>query len=190
VQMFEDATFRRNTVLDALGIAGDGQIGVSNIGHEAGSSGATFAAELRAVTGWPPTAFEAQSYDAMVMALLAVVKASQQVEHPATEIAPAAVRENLRTLSVPIAQDPSRLVVAAGPSALAGAIAAIIDNPAVNINYDGASGPVDFDAAGNVSSRSVLWTIQSQRFVEPIVYDCVSSSACAQVPRDPGLAPR
>jgi hypothetical protein len=124
------------------------------------------------------------------MALLAVVKASQQVEHPATEIAPAAVRENLKTLSTPIAQDPNRLVVTAGPPALADAVAAIIDNPTVNINYDGASGPVDFDAAGNVSSRGAMWTIEGQRFIEPIVYDCVTSTACPQVARDPGLAPR
>jgi hypothetical protein len=133
VQMFEDATFRQNSLLDALGTAGDGQIGVSSIGYEAGASGAAFAAELVAVTGWPPTAYEAQAYDAVVLALLAVVKASQQVEHPATEIAPAAVRENLKTLSVPIAQDPNRRVVTAGPSALADAVAAIIDNPAVYI---------------------------------------------------------
>jgi hypothetical protein len=190
VQMFEDGTFRRNTLLDALGTAGDGQIGVSFIGYEAEASGAAFAAELAAVTGWPPTAYEAQAYDAVVLALLAVVKASQHVEQPATEIAPAAVREDLKTLSVPIAQDPNRLVVTAGPSALADAVAAIIDNPAVNINYDGASGPVDFDAAGNVSSRGALWSIQGQRFIEPIVYDCVTSTACPQVARDPGLAPR
>lgn len=190
VQMFQDGTFRRNSLLDALGAAGDGQIGVSSIGYEVGGSGETFAGELGAVTGWPPTAYEAQAYDAVVMALLAVVKASQQVEHPATEIAPATVRENLKTLSVPIAQDPNRLLVTAGPSALADAVAAIIDNPQVNINYDGASGPVDFDGAGNVSSRGALWSIEGQKFIEPIVYDCVTSSACPQVPRDPGLAPR
>jgi hypothetical protein len=190
VQMFEDGSFRRNTLLAALGTAGDGQIGVSNIGYETGASGAAFAAELSAVTGWTPAAYEAQAYDAVVMALLAVVKASQQVERPATEITPATVRENLKTLSVPIAQDPNRLVVTAGPAALADGIAAIIENPRVNINYDGASGPVDFDAAGNVSSRGALWSIEGQRFIEQVVYDCVTSSACPQVPRDPGLAPR
>jgi hypothetical protein len=190
VQMFEDATFRRNSLLAALGTAGNGQIGVSNIGYEAGDSGAAFASELAPVTGWPPTAFEAQAYDAVVMALLAVIKASQQVEDPATQITPAAVRDNLKTLSVPSTQDPNRRVVTAGPAALAEAIAAIADEPRVNINYDGASGPVDFDAAGNVSSRGALWSIQGQKFIEPIVYDCVTSSACPQVPRDPGLAPR
>jgi hypothetical protein len=41
-----------------------------------------------------------------------------------------------------------------------------------------------------VSSRSVLWTIQGERFIEPSVYDCVTSTACPQAARDPGLAPR
>lgn len=91
---------------------------------------------------------------------------------------------------MPSTQDPNRRIVTAGPAALAEAIAAIADEPRVNINYDGASGPVDFDAAGNVSSRGALWSIQGQKFVEPIVYDCVTSSDCPQVPRDPGLAPR
>jgi hypothetical protein len=91
---------------------------------------------------------------------------------------------------VPSTQDSNRRVVTAGAAALAEVIAAIIDEPHMNINYDGASGPVDFDAAGNVSSRSALWSIQGQKFVEPIVYDCVTSSACPQAPRHPGLAPR
>ena len=190
VQMFQDGTFRRNTLLAALGSDGDGQLGVSNIGYEAGDSGAVFAAELTAVTGWAPAAYQAQAYDATVMALLAVVKASQQVDDPATQITPAAVRDSLKRLSVPMAQDPNRLVVRAGPAALADGIAAIIDNPRVNINYDGASGPVDFDAAGNVSTRSAQWSILGQKFVEQVVYDCVTSSACPQVPRDPALPPR
>jgi len=99
------------------------------------------------------------------------------------------VRDNLKTLSVPASQDPKRLVVTAGTNALADAIGAIIQNPTVNLNYDGGSGPVDFDAAGDVRSRVVQWTVQGGQFVEQQVYDCVTSPACPQAPRDPSLSP-
>jgi hypothetical protein len=126
----------------------------------------------------------------MILALLATVKASQQVDDPLTEVTPALVRENLTTLSVPITQDPNRVLVTGGAPALADAITAILDNPTVNLNYDGASGPVDFDALGNVRSRVVLWGIQAGQFVELAFYDCVTAPACRQVPRAPGLTPR
>jgi hypothetical protein len=48
------------------------------------------------------------------------------------------------------------------------------------VNYDGASGAVDFDAIGNVTSRAVWWVVQSGRFVERKVYDCVASPDCPE----------
>jgi hypothetical protein len=192
VPILEDGSFRRNTVLAALGAAGDGQLGVSSIAYENSVAGAKFAAEQKDFTGWQPAAFEASAYDAMIMAMLAVVKASQQVqvEDPLTQVTPAMVRDNLRTLAVPATQDPNRIVVTGGADGLAVAIKAIIENPGVNLNYDGAGGPVDFDAVGNVSSRAVAWSIQGGQFVEQVFYDCVTSPACPQAPRDPGLTPR
>jgi len=190
VPILEDGSFRRNPMLTGLGAAGDGQLGVSSIAYENSVAGARFAAAQKGLTGWQPAAFEASAYDAMIMAMLAVVKASQQVDDPLTQVTPAMVRDNLRTLDVPATRDPNRVVVTGGADALAEAIQAIIANPGVNLNYDGAGGPVDFDAAGNVASRAVAWGIQGGQFVEQVFYDCVTSPACPQAPRDPGLTPR
>ncbi len=68
--IFQDGSFRRNSLLIALGAAADNQIGVSNIAYMNNASGALFKTEQsepRPTSA--PAAYEAQGYDAMALAL-------------------------------------------------------------------------------------------------------------------------
>src|SRR5262249_15289072 len=45
------------------------------------------------------------------------------------------------------------------------------------INYEGASGPVDFNAEGDVVTNIVHWVVKNRQFQEVEVFDCVSDPA-------------
>jgi len=49
------------------------------------------------------------------------------------------------------------------------------------INYEGASGPMDFDAVQNILDRLVHYQVSGGAFTDVETFDCVSSSACPLV---------
>jgi hypothetical protein len=175
--IFQDGSFRRNSLLLALTSAADGQVGVSNIAFMGGPSGATFKAEQQAQTHFPPAAYEAQGYDAMALALLAVIKAS--IENPnnandPTTMTNASVRAAVGQLNDPSA---TALHFGAGAAEFAKAIEALQHGDPVN--YDGASGNVDFDANGDTYDYATLWKIQGGQFVETAYFNCLPMQGCA-----------
>ncbi|MBC8133907.1 MAG: hypothetical protein H7X95_13060 [Deltaproteobacteria bacterium] len=174
IAMLQDGSFRRNTILAALGSSADGQQGPSNIAYEPNASGRTFASEQQKATGWAPAAFESQAYDAMTLALLAMVKAASALDDPAL-VTPEQVRQALEQIN-----DPAGEIIRTGSTEFAKAVDLIAAG--TPINYEGASGPVNFDAVGNVLSKAVLWKIQAGKFVEMQVYDCTVGSDCPLVP--------
>jgi hypothetical protein len=46
------------------------------------------------------------------------------------------------------------------------------------INYQGISGPLDFDANAFVLGAMAHWVIANDHFVDQQVYDCTKSSTC------------
>ena len=178
-KIFQDGSFRRNTLLASLGAAADGQIGVSNIAYTDNDSGKLFKTEQQAQTLWAPAAYESQGYDAMAISLLAVIKAAikQDLEMGAgpETVTPAMVRDALTDLNHD-ASDPAVVQFGTGAVEFAKGIQAMKDGKAVD--YLGASGDVNFDALGNVKNLGVLWKIQGGQFVETTTFDCVSSPAC------------
>jgi hypothetical protein len=178
--IFQDGSFRRNTLLAALGSTADGQIGVSNIAYTHNASGELFKTEQQAQTLWAPAAYESQGYDAMAISLLAVIKASiTATQASATgspaDVTPAMVRDALGDLNHD-ASDPAVVQFGTGTTEFAKGIQAMMDGKAVD--YLGASGDVNFDALGNVKNLGVLWKIQGGQFVETTTFDCVTSPAC------------
>ena len=178
--IFQDGSFRRNTLLVALGSSADGQIGVSNIAYTHNPSGELFKTEEQALTGFAPAAYESQGYDAMAISLLAVIKASITAsEASATggpaDVTPTMVRDALTDLNHD-ASDPAVVQFGTGATELAKGIKAMMDHKAVD--YLGASGDVNFDALGNVKNLGVLWKIQGGQFVETTTFDCVSNVSC------------
>ena len=183
--IFQDGSFRRNTLLAALGSAADNQVGVSNIAFSNNASGKLFAQEQQAVTGWAPAAYESQGYDAMVLSLLAMVKVS--VTNAAagnmdpTTMTGTQVRDALNQLND---QDPAnaatRVTFGSGATELARGIAAI--EAGLPVDYVGASGNVNFDAVGDTRDIATLWKIEGGQFKEKQIFDCEASDACTLIP--------
>lgn len=176
--IFQDGSFRRNSLLLALTSAADGQVGVSNIAYMGGPSGALFKAEQQAQTHFPPAAYEAQGYDAMALALLAVIKASinnPNMPNDPTTMTNASVRQAVGELNDPNATAEQHF--GAGAAEFARAIKALQKGDPVN--YDGASGNVDFDANGDTYDYATLWKIQGGQFVETAYFNCLQMQGCA-----------
>jgi hypothetical protein len=173
IPMFQDGSFRRNTILIALGSIADGSEGVSPIAHESTASGIAFAAAEEAMTHFPPAAYEAQAYDAAILAMSAVAKAWFADSTLTAAPAPDLVRTAMTQLN-----DTAGTKFGAGVTSLTAGVNLLVAGSAVN--YDGASGPVDLDSVGNSSSRAAWWVIENGLFVEKKVYDCIAAASCPE----------
>jgi hypothetical protein len=192
--IFQDGSFRRNTLLVALGTAADGQVGVSNIAVMNNASGTLFASEQSAKTGYLPAAYESQGYDAMALALLAVIKASVDNRPAITDattmmvnpalLTPDMVHTALDQLNTPNAD----VTFGTGATEFAKAIAAF--EAGQSVNYNGASGNVDFDPPapppavqtfGDTYDYATLWKIQGGVFKETQFFNCLPNQNCASV---------
>jgi branched-chain amino acid transport system substrate-binding protein len=71
----------------------------------------------------------------------------------APELTGTAIRDSIRKI-----QDPSGTVVGTGPEEFRKAVALIKDGKP--IRYSGATGPVEFDANGDVSGAALIWTVK------------------------------
>jgi hypothetical protein len=171
IPMFQDGSFRRNTILIALGTSADGQEGVSPVAFENTASGHQFATDEQAVTSFPPAAYEAEAYDAAILAMAAVAKA--WFADPTLTAAP--TPDLVRTAMTQL-NDSAGTKFGAGVTSLTAGVNLLVAGSAVN--YDGASGPADLDSLGNVTTRAAWWVIQNGLFVEKQIYDCIADPSC------------
>jgi hypothetical protein len=167
--MVHSASSMRAIIVQQVGNGANGQQGIGNEVYSANASGTQFAADLLAATGAPPAGYDSNVYDAVVTAMLGVLKAALPLADPA-QVATADVRAALDNINVQGAQ-----VVGTGTAEFVKAIAAI--DTGTDFNYEGASGPVDFDAVGNVRGNVAVWQIQAQKFVTAHLWDCVDHTA-------------
>ena len=170
VPMLGGMGLRANKVLASLGSDANGQGGVSPILIEQNASGNAFAAGLHAMTGLPPAQMDAGSYDAAVTLMLAALIAARGQEDP-TAITGAEIRDAMRSTS-----DLTGQIVRTGTTELTKAVSLIEAGSA--INYEGASGPCDYDANGNVTTRIARFTVVSGAFADSAIFDCVQDSSC------------
>jgi hypothetical protein len=173
IPMFQDGSFRRNTILIALGSIADGSEGVSPVAYENTASGLAFAAAEEAMTHFPPAAYEAQAYDAAILAMSAVAKAWFADSTLTAAPAPDLVRTAMTQLN-----DTAGTKFGAGVSSLTTGVNLLAAGSAVN--YDGAGGPVDLDSLGNSTNRAAWWVIENGLFVEKKIYDCIASPSCPE----------
>jgi ABC-type branched-subunit amino acid transport system substrate-binding protein len=170
VPMLGGMGLRANKVLASLGSDANGQGGVSPILIEQNASGSAFADALHAMTGLPPAQMDAKSYDAAATLMLAALIAAHGQEDP-TAITGAQIRDALRATS-----DPAGEIVRTGTQELARAVTLIEEGHP--INYEGASGPCDYDENGNVTTRIARFTVVGGAFVDSAIFDCVQDASC------------
>jgi hypothetical protein len=151
----------------------EGHEGVSYLHFEKDVSGQTVKDEV-AAGGLQSLLFVSNWYDTTFLTMLAAAKAALGLSDP-TQVTGAQVRDALRQLN-----DPEGEIVRPGAAEFARAIELL--SAGKRINYQGASGPCDFDAQQVVRQRLVHWRLQGGRFEELELYDCVQRDDCPRVP--------
>ncbi len=167
--------FRNANTLEVLGDSANGQEGTSPVLFENNESGTLFREAILAETGNEPAIQDSNFYDGAMLSMLATLVAVRDhaLDDP-TAVTGAQIRDALLQLSAP-----TGTAVKTGPEAFAAAVNAIASGEAVN--YDGASGPVDFDAAGDVRNRVAQWKVEGRTFVDKALYDCVANTSCPKL---------
>jgi len=117
--------------------------------------------------------YTSNEYDAAILTLLAMQAAGTTTDGAAIQKAMFNVSRGKTQNATPY-----------GPAQLADAIAAI--NKGADINYEGASGNVDFDDYGNVIGDFLVWEVQGSGFAN---YNQITSTqlAAAQATEDAGV---
>lgn len=170
--VFYQRSFRQSNTLYQLGatVLNRSQ-GVSPLITANTVSGARFATDFADTGGFAPHYGDAQYYDNAVSIMLATLIAGRTLPDPQS-VAPAAI-----AASLPLTSVSNATTVSAGVNGFRTAIAAI--RSGTDINYDGASGPMDYDSLNNVSNRLTHFRYSEGEFVdqEGGAYDCVSSAS-------------
>jgi hypothetical protein len=106
----------------------------------------------------------------MVVALLGTVKAALALDDPSKVTGPGV------NVALDQINDPAGTIVRTGTEEFKKAIEAIAAGDA--INYEGASGPCDFDSVGNVKGDIAVYKVQNGKFVELRTYACTKDDTC------------
>ncbi len=193
--------FRFSSNLLVLGELAEGETGVSHAVTD-GVQGDQFAEDFRAKFGLVPVYRDAIYFDNAMTLILATFRAIQDAADPSA-VAGAAIRDFMPCSSATAARryaptctptppaascvarpstacDPDGPggVVQVGPGVenIRAAIRAIQQRQ--GIEYTGASGPVDYDALGNIKNKVSNFVVQGGRYVDLAKFDCVSANTC------------
>lgn len=173
VPMLHYHSVRFSSVLQSLGSLADGVEGVSHVLIDLNASGAAFNTEYNREYGVKVVYRDAHYYDAAMVLMLASLIATGGVDDPSLLTGDALRR------AIPLTSTVGGKVIGVGKAEFARAIQLI--KQGAPINYEGASGPMDFDANGNISDRLARFQAQRNKFADLERYDCVASSDCPAV---------
>jgi ABC-type branched-subunit amino acid transport system substrate-binding protein len=174
VRLVHTHNFRATRVLEALSTAVEGQEGTSQAVLADGNSARVFSEDLKSLTGQSPAFRDAAAYDAAMTLMLATLHA---IKHnkltDAEQVTGAMIRDSMRAIN-----DRAGEPVDAGIPGFTRAAQLIHDGKAVD--YQGASGPCDFDARGDIVAQLARFRVQGQ-FVDVEKFDCVADKECPPV---------
>ncbi len=173
IKVMHAHNFRIQSGIQSLGTLGDGEEGVSGQLLNDGASGERFAAEFREASHFDPAFLDAVYYDNAITLMLASLIAAGPSGDPA-DVTGAQVRDALTRTS-----DSAGAAVGAGKDGVAEAFRLIRAGSA--INYEGASGPMDYDSSGSVVERLAHYQAKNGGFVELATFDCIQNpNECPQ----------
>jgi len=173
ITFFHAHAFRAPQTAEVLRNAVNGQEGVCPVLYDDSPSGLKFADDMHSALGRGPALLDSSVYDATVSLSLAMVKAARGLPDP-SQVTGAQVRDALGQLN-----DQAGEVISVGASEFAKAFQKFAAG--APINYEGASGPVDFDANGNVWVKLSLYGGVDGTFVDLQKFDCVHDHTCPAV---------
>ncbi len=157
--------FRNPALVVALQQAINGQEGVSSLLVTSDASGTAFTNEVKA-TGAVPQYTDSMTYDAAMTLALATALATVKLEHPNT-VTGAQIRDAMKLIN-----DPKGTPIGVGPDQFEAAVK--VFQKGGTINYNGASGPVDYDAHGNINQLIAHYVGKDGAFVDEDKYDCIT----------------
>lgn len=173
VRFLHTHTFRFVSVLQTLANLVEGQEGTSHVVLDTTSSAETFRTRFTEFTRVAPSFWDSNCYDAAMAIILAGLVAGRgSLEN----VTPVQVRDGLAQIS-----NPQGVVVGVGPDEISKAVTALRDGR--SINYQGASGNMDFDALGNVNNKVAYWRVTGNRFSDLRIHDCEASPTCPVIDR-------
>ena len=173
IPLLHGSPFGNETALLALGALGDGQEGVGHATYYPGQSANYFIQRYSDHFGSPPDSHERDgdtTYDSVMLGALATMIAVKDMADPSL-VTGAQIRDAMRATN-----DPNGTPIYAGPDEIARAIPLI--EAGMPINYQGVSGPLDWDANAFVLGAIAHWKIENSRFVDHDLYDCTQDPTC------------
>lgn len=174
IPLLHTAGFQGKSAIDQLGDLAEGTNCVATTALD-GTSGEEFNQLFQASPGgYPVQSRESMLFDGVMAELIATVYAVEVngLDDP-SQVTGAQIRDALFKIN-----DPAGTVITAGTDPAK--IISLITSGAA-INYEGASGPVDFDQYGNVLQRESYYQVKNGQWVEVHRYDCVADpSTCPQ----------
>ena len=176
IRVLHFQTFRTSSALRPIAQLAEGQEGVSHVLYEANDdSGKTFKREFESAIGQSIVYRDAIYYDTAMMLMLGVLKATIHLDDPTT-VTGSQIRNALVSMGPPI----QGKTVSSGKDGVRAALEELKND--LPINYQGASGPMDWDANFNVTDKLAHFRVRDGQFVDVDVYNCVRDSSC---PKDP-----
>jgi hypothetical protein len=174
VRLVHTHNFRAARVLETLSTSVNGQEGTSQAVLSDGNSARIFSDDLKGLTGQLPAFRDAAAYDAAMTLMLATVHAinRHKLADPA-QVTGAMIRDSIRAINAHNGEP-----VDAGAAGFARAVQLMRGGRA--IDYQGASGPCDYDANGNIVAQLARFRVDGQ-FVDVEKFDCVSNRDCPPV---------
>jgi hypothetical protein len=152
----------------------DGQEGTSYLPAD-GISGTQFNNRFSQAEGVArQSQWDSHVYDGGILFALATVKATLDMADP-SEVTGEAIRDAMQTLNVK-----GGIPIRIGPTEFAKAVEAIAEGE--DIDYEGASGPCDFDEYGRALNRISHWSVNAGVPKDDAVYDCVADASCPKKP--------
>ena len=175
VRLVHTHNFRAARIIETLKAAVEGQEGTSQAVLGEGASAQAFADDLKSSTGQPPAFRDAAAYDAAMTAMLAAMQAAERkhLSDPAM-VSGTDIRDAMRAINEPKGER-----VSAGAAGMSRALDLIAAGKA--LDYQGASGPCNYDEHGDVVAQLARFQVQGGRFVDVDRFDCLKDPACPQV---------
>jgi len=181
IPLLHGAPFGNETATLTLGDLANGQEGVGYATYYPGASANFFISRYMQHFGKTPESHErdgATTYDAIMLAALATLVATKDLDDPST-VTGAQLRDAMWKLN-----DPSGTEILAGPDGIAKAIPLI--KAGMPINYNGISGPLDWDDHAFVLGAMAHWKITNNHFIDEELYDCTKGAPCTLYVAPPG----
>ena len=175
VRLVHTHNFRAARIIETLKAAVEGQEGTSQAVLGEGASAQAFADDLKAASGQLPAFRDAAAYDATMTVMLAALHAAQR-KHMADPslVSGVDIRDSMRAIN-----DAQGEGVGAGTAGVSRAIELIAAGKA--IDYQGASGPCNYDPQGDIVAQLARFQVRDGRFVDVDKFDCLKDPSCPQV---------